>query len=100
MMAIIGPHPVLWVAAVTLLRSGPYSEPDMQRWNRALLQACKRHPTMRAFDWPAWAEPRWFIPDGIHYYSPGYVARAHRISQGLADAFPEGGPLNASCLVR
>ena len=99
MMAIIGPHPVLWVAAVTLLRSGPYSEPDMQRWNRALLTACKRHPTMRVFDWPAWAKPRWFIPDGIHYYSPGYVARTHRIAQGLAHAFPQGDPSSAGCLV-
>jgi peptidoglycan/LPS O-acetylase OafA/YrhL len=100
MMAIIGPHPVLWVAAVTLLRSGPYSEPDMQHWNHALLTVCKRHPTMRVFDWPAWAKPRWFIPDGIHYYSPGYVARTHRISQGLAHAFPQGGPSSAGCLVR
>jgi peptidoglycan/LPS O-acetylase OafA/YrhL len=100
MMAIIGPHPVMWVAAVTLLRSGPYSEPDMQRWNHALLSACKRHPTMRVFDWPAWARPRWFIPDGIHYYSPGYVARTHRIAQGLAHAFPQGAPSSADCLVR
>ena len=38
---------------------------------RAARAACKRHPTMRVFDWPAWAKPRWFIPDGIHYYSPG-----------------------------
>jgi hypothetical protein len=100
MMAIIGRHPVLWVAAVTLLRSGPYSEPDMQRWNDTLLTVCKRHPTMRVFDWPAWAKPRWFIPDGIHYYSPGYVARTRRISQGLAHAFPQGGPSSAGCLVR
>jgi peptidoglycan/LPS O-acetylase OafA/YrhL len=100
MMAIIGPHPVMWVAAVTLLRSGPYSEPDMQRWNHALLSACKRHPTMRVFDWPAWAKPRWFIPDGIHYYSPGYVARTHRIAQGLAHAFPQDAPVSAGCLVR
>jgi peptidoglycan/LPS O-acetylase OafA/YrhL len=100
MMSIIGHQAVLWVSAVTLLRSGPYSEANMQAWNRALLAACTRHPTMRVFDWAAWAKPRWFIPDGIHYYSPGYVARTHRISQALAHAFPAGAHPSASCLVR
>jgi peptidoglycan/LPS O-acetylase OafA/YrhL len=100
MMSIIGRQPVLWVTAVTLLRSGPYSEPNMQVWNRALLAACARYPTMRVFDWAAWAQPRWFIPDGIHYYSPGYVARARRISAALAHAFPAGAQATAGCLVR
>ena len=100
MMSIIGHQAVLWVSAVTLVRSGPYSEANMQGWNRALLAACARHPTMRVFDWAAWAKPRWFIPDGIHYYSPGYVARTHRISQALAHAFPVGEHPSASCLVR
>ena len=100
MMAIIGAHPALWVTAVTLLRSGPYSEANMQAWNHALLAACRRHPTMRVFDWAAWAKPRWFIADGIHYYSPGYVARAHRIANGLAHAFPAGAPSSTGCLVR
>jgi hypothetical protein len=100
MMSIIGHQAVLWVSAVTLVRSGPYSQANMQGWNRALLAACARHPTMRVFDWAAWAKPRWFIPDGIHYYSPGYVARTHRISQALAHAFPVGEQPSASCLVR
>ena len=100
MMSIIGHQAVLWVSAVTLVRSGPYSEANMQGWNRALLAACARHRTMRVFDWAAWAKPRWFIPDGIHYYSPGYVARTHRISQALAHAFPTGEHPSASCLVR
>jgi peptidoglycan/LPS O-acetylase OafA/YrhL len=100
MMSIIGPQPVLWITAVTLLQSGPYSEANMQVWNRALLAACGRYPNMRVFDWAAWAKLRWFIPDAIHYYSPGYLARAHRISQGLAHAFPAGQPPNLSCLVR
>jgi hypothetical protein len=55
---------------------------------------------MRIFDWAAWAKPRWFIPDGIHYYSPGYVARTHDIAQGLMHAFPEGRPPSTSCLVQ
>jgi peptidoglycan/LPS O-acetylase OafA/YrhL len=99
MMSIIGNQPAMWVSAVTLVRSGPYSEANMQVWNRALLAACSRHPTMRVFDWAAWAKPRWFIPDGIHYYTPGYIARTHRISQGLAHAFPAGAHAGAGCLV-
>jgi hypothetical protein len=100
MMSIIGHHPVMWVDVVTLLRSGPYSEDAMQRWNSALLAACKRNPTMRVFDWAAHARRRWFIPDGIHYYSPGYVARTHAIAHGLVDAFPQGRPASAGCVVR
>jgi peptidoglycan/LPS O-acetylase OafA/YrhL len=106
MMKIIGHQRVLWVTAVTVLRSGDsdlarhYSEAGMQAWNRALLKACARYPTMRVFDWGAWARARWFVSDGIHYYSRGYVARAHRISQGLAHAFPAGAPPSNSCVVR
>jgi peptidoglycan/LPS O-acetylase OafA/YrhL len=99
MMGIIGHQPTMWVTAVTLLKSGDYSEANMQVWNHALLAACKRYPNMRVFDWAHWAKPQWFIPDLIHYYSPGYVARAHRISQGLAHAFPRGEPPSAGCVV-
>jgi peptidoglycan/LPS O-acetylase OafA/YrhL len=100
MMSVIGSQPVLWVDAVTLDSSGPYVESGMQRWNRDLLAACGRYPNMRVFDWAAYAKPRWFIPDGIHYYSPGYVARAHLIAHGLAHAFPAGQPPNPACVVR
>jgi hypothetical protein len=100
MMAIIGHQPVMWIDVVTLLKSGPYSEDQMQRWNRALLAACKRYPNMRVFDWAAHARRPWFIPDGIHYYSPGYVARTHAIAKALVAAFPEGRPPSASCVVR
>jgi peptidoglycan/LPS O-acetylase OafA/YrhL len=99
MMKLIGHQHVLWISALTLLKSGPYAEDAMQRWNHALLAACKRYPQMRIFDWAVWAKPRWFIPDGIHYYSPGYVARTHRIAEGLAHAFPDGRPPSTSCLV-
>jgi peptidoglycan/LPS O-acetylase OafA/YrhL len=100
MMSIIGPQPVLWVDVITLLRSGPYSEDFMQRWNAALLDACRRYPTMRVFDWAGRARRRWFIPDGIHYYSPGYVARTHWIAHGLVAAFPQREPASAGCVVR
>ena len=63
----------------------------MQQWNQDLLAACRRYPNMRVYDWAAHAKPKWFIPDGIHYYSPGYVARTHDIAAGLAPRLP-GGP--------
>jgi len=89
MMSLIGTEPVMWVNVKSLLSNGPYSEHDMQRWNDALLQACPRYPNMRVFDWAALAKRQWFIPDGIHYTSPGYAARSHLIATALADAFPQ-----------
>jgi hypothetical protein len=100
MMAIVGHQPVMWVDVVTLLRSGPYAENQMQRWNTALLGACRRYPNMRVFDWAAHAKRRWFIPDGIHYYTPGYIARTHAIAHGLVNAFPRGQAASAGCVVR
>jgi peptidoglycan/LPS O-acetylase OafA/YrhL len=101
MMRIIGRQPVLWIDAVTLVRSGtPYAEVGMQLWNRDLLQACSRYPNMRVFDWAAHVKRKWFIPDGIHYYSPGYVARTHLIARALAQAFPAWGGPSATCVVR
>jgi hypothetical protein len=101
MMRIIGRQPVLWVDAVTLVAPGsPYAETGMQVWNRDLVQACSRYPTMRVFDWAALVKRKWFIPDGIHYYSPGYVARSHLISRALARAFPARGGPSPTCVVR
>jgi len=99
MMSIIGRQPVLWIDTITLLSDGPYSEANMQQWNAALLSACRRYPTMRVYDWAAHAKRRWFIPDGIHYYSPGYVARTHLIVHGLVEAFPKSQPPSAGCVV-
>jgi peptidoglycan/LPS O-acetylase OafA/YrhL len=101
MMSIIGRQPVVWVDAITLLPPATrYSEAGMERWNETLLSDCSSYPTMRVFDWSAYARREWFIPDGIHYYSPGYVARSHDIALGLAHAFPADGPPNPSCLVQ
>jgi peptidoglycan/LPS O-acetylase OafA/YrhL len=99
MMSILGSDPVMWVEAVTLLQSGPYAESGMLNWNRTLLDACQRYPNMRVFDWPSRARTHWFIPDGIHYYSLGYVARSHTIAQALAEAFPDGGAPSPECVV-
>jgi peptidoglycan/LPS O-acetylase OafA/YrhL len=100
MMKIVGHQPVLWIAAISLLSSGQYSEAGMQNWNRQLLSACRRYPDMRVYDWPDHAKRKWFIPDGIHYYSPGYVARSHDIAKGLVRAFPRGRPASSNCLVQ
>jgi peptidoglycan/LPS O-acetylase OafA/YrhL len=101
MMRIIGRQPVLWIDVVTLVgRGSPYAEDGMQAWNRDLVQACSRYPTMRVFDWAAHVKRKWFIPDGIHYYSPGYVARTHLIARGLAAAFPAHGGPSRACVVR
>ena len=99
MMKIIGDQPVLWVDAVTLVQSGAYAESGMRQWNADLAASCSRYPNMRVFDWAHYAKARWFIPDGIHYYSPGYVARAHDISRGLAHAFPAGESPSGGCVV-
>jgi len=99
MMSIVGSQPVLWVDAVTLVGSGPYAESGMQDWNHDLALACRRYPNMRVFDWAAHARTQWFIPDGIHYYSPGYVARAHLIARAMVNAFPRGQQASADCIV-
>jgi peptidoglycan/LPS O-acetylase OafA/YrhL len=88
MMSLIGDQPVMWVNVKSLLSSGPYAEQDMRQWDQALIQACRRYPSMRVFDWAALAEDRWFIADGIHYNTPGYAARSRLIADALAIAFP------------
>jgi hypothetical protein len=71
----------------------------MKRSNQALLQACSRDANMRVFDWADVAKDSWFIPDGIDYYSPGYAARAQRIADALAEAFPAHAQSFSRCVV-
>jgi peptidoglycan/LPS O-acetylase OafA/YrhL/lysophospholipase L1-like esterase len=92
MMTLIGNQPVMWVNAISLLNSGPYSESYMQQWNQALVQACPAYPNMRVFNWAAIAQPSYFISDGIHYTSAGSAVRANAIAQALAKAFPASPP--------
>jgi peptidoglycan/LPS O-acetylase OafA/YrhL len=99
MMSAIGDEPVMWVNVKSLVGSGPYAESNMQRWDEALVQACARYSNMRVFDWAGVANDSWFIPDGIHYYSPGYAARAHLIADALAEAFPADGRSASRCVV-
>jgi peptidoglycan/LPS O-acetylase OafA/YrhL len=101
MMSVIGDQPVMWVNVKSLVASGPYAESNMLLWNQALTQACSRYPNLRVFDWASLVQDQWFIPDGIHYTSPGYAARAHLIANALAEAFPASGESSApSCIVR
>jgi lysophospholipase L1-like esterase len=100
MMAIIGDQPVMWVNVTTLVGSGAYAEDGMHRWDQDLLAACPRYPLMRVFDWARKAKPQWFVPDGIHYTTDGYVARTRLIAQALVKAFPNYGSPSPSCLVR
>jgi hypothetical protein len=99
MMQVIGNEPVLWVNVRSLVTTGPYAESNLQGWNAALTAACPTYAHMRVYDWASAAQPRWFIPDGIHYYSPGYAARAHLIADALATAFPATGSAPAGCVV-
>ncbi len=99
MMKVIGHQPVLWVDAITLLSDGPYKESDMQKWNATLLAACKKYSNLHVYDWAAKAKRKWFIPDGIHYYTPGYIAKTHLTAQALATAYPAGSSPVPSCVV-
>jgi peptidoglycan/LPS O-acetylase OafA/YrhL len=99
MMSAARGEPVLWVNIRTLVSGGPYAEPNMARFDRALLRACARYPNLRIFDWATVARRKWFISDGIHYTSAGYAARAQQIADALARAFPLDGH-SQGCVVR
>jgi peptidoglycan/LPS O-acetylase OafA/YrhL len=100
MMSAVGDQPVMWVNVRSLVGTGPYSESDMQKWERALVQACPLYPDMKVYDWASAAQSSWFIPDGIHYNTPGSAERAHLIASALADAFPVTGQRGyAGCVI-
>jgi peptidoglycan/LPS O-acetylase OafA/YrhL len=100
MMSVIGDEPVLWVNLKSLLASGPYSETNMQLWDRTLVQACARYPNMRVFDWASVANDSWFISDGLHYTSEGYAQRARLTAASLVHAFPaSGGERRRGCVI-
>ncbi len=91
MMSAAHGEPVMWVNTQTDLSGGPWSEANMELWNKALVAACKSYPNMRIFNWAAMVQPGWHLDDGIHYTSQGYAIRAHAIARALARAFPAGG---------
>jgi peptidoglycan/LPS O-acetylase OafA/YrhL len=93
MMSTIAEQRVMWVNVKSLETSGPYSQENMEAWDKALLQACDRYPYMRVYDWAADVRDAWFIPDGIHFTTPGYAARGRKIADALLEAFPASEPL-------
>ena len=99
LMKAIGDQPVLWLTVKSLLGSGPYADAHMRAFDDALLAACDRYPNLRIYDWRSEVRDGWFIPDGIHFTSAGYAARAQRIGNALARAFPAGGPPSTDCVV-
>jgi peptidoglycan/LPS O-acetylase OafA/YrhL len=92
MMSTIGEEAVLWVNVKSLVTSGPYAEKNMVSWDEALLEACDRYPLMRIYNWTGDVKDAWFIPDGIHFTSPGYAARSRLIADALLEAFPNTHP--------
>jgi len=99
MMSVVGDQPVMWVNVKSLVGSGPYAETNMDQWNTALEDACAKYPNMRIFDWAGAVKDSWYIPDGIHYTSAGYKARAQLIAKALAKAFPADGSESPTCVV-
>ena len=99
MMSVVGDQPVMWVNVKSLVGSGPYAETNMDQWNTALEDACAKYPNMRIFDWAGAVKDPWYIPDGIHYTSAGYKARAQLIAKALAKAFPADGSESPTCVV-
>jgi peptidoglycan/LPS O-acetylase OafA/YrhL len=99
MMSVLGDQPVMWVNVKSLVGSGPYAETNMEQWNTALEGACAKYPNMRIFDWAGAVKDSWYIPDGIHYTSPGYKARARLIADALSKAFPADGSESPKCVI-
>jgi len=100
MMSAVGSQPVLWVNMRTLLEGGPYSEANMELWDRTLEEACARYPNMRVFDWASAVNDSWFISDGVHFTSEGYAQRARLSADSLVHAFPAtGGEGGSGCIV-
>jgi lysophospholipase L1-like esterase len=99
LMHAIGKAPVLWPTVKTTQHSGYYDDTNMQKFNDALVQACKRYPNLRVYDWASEVKDNWFSSDGIHFTSAGYRQRAYRIAQALARAYPRDSEASPDCVV-
>ncbi len=99
LMNEIDGQPAMWLTVKTRLSSGPWANEEMAKWNDALLDACERYPNLRVYDWASEVHDGWYIPDGIHFTTPGYVQRARRTAQALAVAFPFEGSPSDDCFV-
>jgi hypothetical protein len=88
MMQVIGDDPVLWVDVKTLVTSGAWSNPEMEKWNQELAQAQARYPNIKVYHWTEVVQDGWFSSDRIHYTSEGYTQRARLIADALAASYP------------
>ncbi len=88
MMRLVGEDPVLWVDTVTRLDRGYWSNEHMRAWNTELRRTLGRYSNAKIYRWSDDVELDWFVTDGIHYTTEGYTARASRVADALADAFP------------
>lgn len=100
LMEQIGDMPALWMTGLALEQDGPWSDPEIRKWNDAVVDACERWPNMAVYDWRSEARQDWYDPDGIHFNVSGDVARADRIATALALAFPTKGGRSVDCLIR
>lgn len=91
MMSVAHGQPVMWVNTRTLLSTGYWANANQQLWDKTLVRALAKYPSMRIFNWSAVAQPSWFLSDGIHYNSYGCAMRAKAIAAALARAFPLNG---------
>ncbi|GAC57089.1 putative acyltransferase [Gordonia hirsuta DSM 44140 = NBRC 16056] len=94
-------QPVLWPTVITnqLNQNPAYNNRAMQRFNRALVEACKRYPNLRIYDLAGEVDQSWFS-DGVHFTAEGNVQRARMISTALATAFPAEDQAPDGCLIK
>lgn len=99
LMDEIDGQPAMWLTVKTLLSDGPWANDEMAKWNAALRDACDTYPNLRVYDWASQVHDRWYIPDGIHFTTPGYAERSKRTARALAVAFPSDGSPSDDCFV-
>jgi len=99
LMDEIDGQPAMWLTVKSRLASGPWANDEMAKWNDALRDACERYPNLRVYDWASEVHDGWYIPDGIHFTTPGYVERAQRTARALAVAYPSEGEPSEDCFV-
>ena len=100
MMSAIGDQPVMWVNVKSLVAQRALRRDEHGAvGRRPRATRARKYPNMRVYDWASVVKDAWFIPDGIHYTSPGYAARAQLIAEALAKAFPADGSESPTCVV-
>ncbi len=99
LMDEIDGQPAMWLTVKSRLASGPWANDEMAKWNDALRDACERYPNLWVYDWASEVHDGWYIPDGIHFTTPGYVERAQRTARALAVAYPSEGEPSEDCFV-